>query len=193
MGQILDKLDELGLAENTLVIFTSDHGEMLGAHGMREKNVFYEESSHIPLLLRMPGDIPAGPVVDGYVSLVDLFPTILDYLDIPQHDSDRASLRDLMEGRETTHGDYVVTEWDYRGDVSPNYMVVADGWKLMIPYTESSQVINALYDLNTDPHEVNNLLGKNPTSSEYLERAERLRRYLLNGLKSMKTLSGREK
>ena len=50
VGKILDKLDEHGLAENTLVIFTSDHGEMLGAHGMREKNVFYEESAHIPLI-----------------------------------------------------------------------------------------------------------------------------------------------
>jgi len=80
VGKILDKVDELGLADNTMVIFTSDHGEMLGAHGMREKNVFYEESSHIPLLMRFPDEINPATNVGGYISLVDLFPTILYYL-----------------------------------------------------------------------------------------------------------------
>ena len=80
VGEILDKLDTLGIADQTLVIFTSDHGEMLGAHGMREKNIFYEESAHIPLLIRFPGEVQPATTVEGYVSLVDLFPTILDYL-----------------------------------------------------------------------------------------------------------------
>jgi len=96
LGKLFDKLDELNLTENTLVIFTSDHGEMLGAHGMREKNVFYEESSHIPLIMRFPGEIEAGATVDGYISLIDLFPTILDYLNIPEHASDGVSLRGLI-------------------------------------------------------------------------------------------------
>ena len=60
-----------------MVIFTSDHGEMLGAHGMRDKFVFYEESSHIPLLMRFPVEIKSNKAVDGYVSLVDLFPTLV--------------------------------------------------------------------------------------------------------------------
>jgi len=164
VGKILDKLDELGLSENTLVIFTSDHGEMLGAHGMREKNVFYEESAHIPLMIRLPGEINSETTVDGYVSLVDLFPTILDYLNIEAHPSDGKSLRDLIEGTDSEHGKYVVTEWDYRGDISPNYMIIKDGWKLMIPYSKSSPVINAMYNLNADPYEMNNLIGKNPNS-----------------------------
>ena len=54
IGQIMKTLEEEGIAEHTMVIFTSDHGEMLGAHGMREKNVFYEESSHVPLMIKMP-------------------------------------------------------------------------------------------------------------------------------------------
>ena len=98
VGKILDKLDSLGLADQTLVIFTSDHGEMLGAHGMREKNIFYEESAHIPLLIRFPGEVQAETTVDGYVSLVDLFPTILDYLEVPEKESDGKSLRGLIEG-----------------------------------------------------------------------------------------------
>jgi arylsulfatase A-like enzyme len=184
VGKILDKLDELGLAENTLVVFTSDHGEMLGAHGLREKNVFYEESAHIPLILRAPFAIDSGVVVDGYVSLVDLFPTILDYLGMEERPNNGNSLRGLIEEvPEGSHGEYVVTEWDYRGPVSPNYMVVADGWKLLIPYTKDSPVINALYNLNEDPHEMNNLLGGNPDRAAYQQRAEELRAHLLEWLK----------
>ena len=97
-SDILKKFDELGLAENTLVIFTSDHGEMLGAHGMREKNVFYEESAHIPLLIRFPNKIKSNTRVDGYVSNIDLFSTILDYLEIGSHKSDGKSLHGLMDG-----------------------------------------------------------------------------------------------
>jgi len=112
VGKILDKLDELDLTENTMVIFTSDHGEMLGAHGMREKNVFYEESSHIPLMISLPKEINQGTNVAGYISLVDLFPTILDYLDVEEHPTDGKSLRGLIEGSDNEHGDYVVTELD---------------------------------------------------------------------------------
>jgi arylsulfatase A-like enzyme len=182
VGILLDKLDELNLTEKTLVIFTSDHGEMLGAHGMREKSTFYEESSHIPLIIRFPGEIEAGTTVDGYISLIDLFPTILDYLEIPEHDSDGVSLRGLIEGTDTEHGRYVVTEWDFRGPTEPNYMVLKDGWKLMIPYTKSSTVLNALYDLNTDPHEINNLIGNNPNAEDHKAKAEELRGYLLEWL-----------
>jgi arylsulfatase A-like enzyme len=183
VGAILNTLDKHGLTENTLVIFTSDHGEMLGAHGLREKNVFYEESAHIPLLIRLPRRINSNATVDGYVSLVDLFPTILDYMQVRKYKSDGKSLRGLIDGTDREHGKYVVTEWDYRGDVSPNYMILKDGWKLMIPYSKTSKVLNAMYDLNTDPHEMNNLLGKNPNRHRYAEKAEELRVCLLEWLK----------
>ena len=149
---------------------------------MREKNVFYEESSHIPLLIRDPGSIDQNVKVEGYVSLVDLFPTILDYLGMEEVDSDGKSLRGLIEGTDNEHGQYVVTEWDYRGDIESNYMVVKDGWKLMIPYTKESKVLNAMYDLNTGPHEMNNLLGNNPDRANYEEKAEELRADLLEWL-----------
>jgi len=180
VGKILDKLEELGIAEKTMIIFTSDHGEMLGSHGMREKNVFLEESAHIPLFISSLGDINAQSTVEGYVSLVDLFPTILDYLNVPDAPSDGKSLRGLINGTDTEHGQYVVTEWDR--DNTPNYMVVKDGWKLMIPYTIHSTVINAMYDLNSDPYEMNNLLGNNPNRTIYLQKAEELRTCLLEWL-----------
>ena len=182
VGKILDKLDEHNLTENTLVIFTSDHGEMLGAHGMREKNVFYEESAHIPLLMRFPNVITPNTEVDGYVSLIDLFPSILDYLEVGDYAADGTSVRDLIEGNETDHGKYVVTEWSSSGDRTPNYMIVKDGWKLMIPFTRSSSVMNALYNLNTDPHEMDNILAKDTYLGQYYNIVEDLRGSLLEWL-----------
>ncbi len=182
VGKMLAALDKHGLTDNTLVIFTSDHGEMLGAHGLREKNVFYEESAHIPLMIRYPGAIKENTRVHGYVSLVDLFDTILDYLKIKPSTSDGTSLRALIEGTDSEHGRYVVTEWDYRGDIESNYMIVKDGWKLIIPYSRESKVINAMYNLNRDPHEMNNLLGKNPNRYRHADKAEELRACLLEWL-----------
>ncbi len=187
VGKILDKVDELGLADNTLIIFTSDHGEMLGAHGMREKNVFYEESAHVPLLVRYPGKVKNKTVVNGYISTLDLFPTILDYLNIEKYKTDGTSLRGLIDGTDSQHGKYVVQEWDYRGDIESNYMIVKEGWKLIIPYSENSKVINALYDLNTDPNEMNNLLGTNPEKQNYAGRTEDLRGSLLEWLRKNKS------
>jgi len=65
--------------------------------------------------------------------------------------------------------------------------MVKDGWKLIIPYTESSKVINVLYDLNTDPHEMNNLLGTNPDKEKYKNKAEDLRKSLLEWLRKNKS------
>ncbi|NQY62917.1 MAG: sulfatase-like hydrolase/transferase [Alteromonadaceae bacterium] len=183
MGKIFAKLDEHNLTEKTLIIFTSDHGEMLGAHGMREKNVFYEESAHIPLLVRLPQAIKQNIEVEGSVSTLDLFSTILDYLNMGQHPSDGKSLRGLIEGTDKEHGEYVVTEWDYNGPSQPNYMVVKNGWKLMVPYSKDSSIVSVLYDLNTDPHEMNNLIGRNPNKqANNVEKALELRSDLLTWL-----------
>lgn len=183
MGKIMDKLDKTGLADNTLIIFTSDHGEMLGAHGLREKNVFYEESAHIPLLMRFPKGIKAGTTVSNYVTNVDLFATIFDYLGYEGTQSDGLSLRDVIENKKSTRPDYVVTEWNYRGDAEPNYMIIKNGWKMFIPQTETSRVIDVLFDLNKDPFEMNNLLGSNKEKLKYSAKVEELKRDLVEWLK----------
>ncbi len=182
VGKILQKLDDLGLSENTLVIFTSDHGDMLGAHGMREKNVFYEESAHIPLMIRLPKKIKSKTTVNGYVSTIDLFATINDYLRMPEQPSDGKSLRGLIEGTDKLHGKYVVTEWLYNEDKQPAYMILKDNWKMFIPYSAESSVINVLYNLKEDPYEMNNLLGSNPDRKKYEGKANELRDDLLNWL-----------
>lgn len=79
-ARLLRALDESGATENTLVVFTSDHGEMFGAHGRRAKNIFYDEACHVPLLLRLPNDIPAGHASDACLATVDLMPTLLSLM-----------------------------------------------------------------------------------------------------------------
>jgi len=83
IGRILDALDKQGLADNTLVVFTSDHGEMFGAHGRRAKNIFYEEACRIPFLLRWPGHIAPGTASDACLGSPDIMPTLLGLLGIP--------------------------------------------------------------------------------------------------------------
>jgi arylsulfatase A-like enzyme len=187
IGKILDKVDELGLTNNTMIIFTSDHGENLGAHGMREKNVFYEESAHVPTLISFPGKINPNTVVNGYVSNIDLFATINDYLQIPEQASDGKSLRGLIEGTDQTHGKYVVTEWHSDPSKWPSYMIVKGDWKMLIPSTATSPVIDALYNLKNDPYEMNNLMGSNPNKANYTQKINELHTDLLTWMQKNKS------
>jgi arylsulfatase A-like enzyme len=173
VGAILDKLDELGLSENTLVVFTSDHGEMLGNHGLRGKFNFYEESSHVPMMIRFPGRIKPGITITSPTSNMNLFATILDYLDMPATPSDGTSLRGLIEGGDDEDA-YVVTEWLSNLDTKPSHMVLKDGWKLMLPDPSANNVVKALYSLNDDPHELNNLLADNTVAVEYESKVKEL-------------------
>ena len=80
---LLDELDALGLARDTLVVFTSDHGEAFGEHGVFLHDDLYRETLHVPLVLRFPGRLPAGRRVDARARLLDLMPTVLDLLGVP--------------------------------------------------------------------------------------------------------------
>ena len=131
--------------------------------------MFYEESVHIPLMIRFPGRIHAGSVVDAPVSQIDLFATILDYLGAGAFDSDGASLRRYLEGSAPEEDPFAVAEWNWRGPVQPNLMVRTRDWKYFVPNTADSTVMNVLYDLKNDPYEVNNLLGSHPHADDHRE------------------------
>lgn len=81
-ARLLRGVDELGLCDNTLVVFTSDHGECFGAHGRRAKNIFYDEAIRVPFLMRWPEKIPAGQQSDACLSSIDLLPTLLGLLEL---------------------------------------------------------------------------------------------------------------
>ncbi len=80
IGRLLDAIDEAGIGDNTIVVFSSDHGEMFGAQGRRAKNIFYEEAARIPFLVRWNGSIPAGIISHACLSTVDIMPTILSLM-----------------------------------------------------------------------------------------------------------------
>ncbi len=152
LGRILKKLDERGLAENTLVIFTTDHGDMVGAHGCVGKSIFgfYDDLVRIPMVMRVPGRIRPGTRLNQPVSQVDLMPTILDYLGqkVPQPIHGQ-SLRPLLEGRSTAWRDYAFCQ---RADAGR--MLRTERWKYF--YRGKNKIV-ALYDLQNDPHEDRNL------------------------------------
>lgn len=101
MGRVLDYLDESGLADNTIVIYTSDQGFFLGEHGWYDKRFMYEESLRMPFLMRFPGKIEAGSVDEHLVLNADFMPTLLDYagVTIPE-DLQGQSFRKIVEGEE---------------------------------------------------------------------------------------------
>jgi arylsulfatase A-like enzyme len=154
LGRILAALDELKLTDRTLVIFTSDHGNMLGQHGMMEKGsgAFYDDLMRVPLLVRLPGRIPAGRTCDAPATSVDVAPTILDYLGAgPRAHGHGRSLRPFLDGAPAD--DRPV--FGERGDVekpSVSRMIRTRQWKLcLLPKGE-----NELFDLQKDPDEIHN-------------------------------------
>lgn len=182
VGKILDKLDELQLAENTLVVFVSDHGEMLGAHGMRGKFNFYEESVRVPFLIRYPKKIESGQTISTPISALNIFPTILDYAGLESVPTDGFSLRGVMEGTESLKYDFAVSEWQWSNIKVPSIMIRTDRWKLMTTHRKGGENVEVLFDLKNDPHEMNNLLGINPERFKYREIAEELRSKLVGYL-----------
>ncbi len=183
VGRILNKLGQLGLEDNTLVVFTSDHGEMAGDHGLHSKMVFYEGSAHIPLIARLPGAVAGGTVVNAPVSHVDLFATILDYLRMPFHKSDGRSLRNLIEGKGDNGIDYCVSEWG--ASRGPTLMIRTKDFKYICSHSSKFPSVDALYNLKDDPDEMNNLIGANPDRARYKKQVEKMRTRLISWLEKI--------
>jgi len=112
--------------------------------------------------------------VKAPVSNMDLFATILDYLQMPAHPSDGNSLRGLIEGTVSEKDAYVVTEWLSDPQGKPTHMVLKGGWKLMRPDPAAEKVTSALYNLNDDPHELKNLLADNTDTRAYAAKVTEL-------------------
>jgi len=152
LGRVLKKLDDLGLTENTLVVFTTDHGDMVGAHGCVGKSVggFYDDLVRIPLVMRLPGRIKPGTTVDQCVSQIDYMPTILDYLGLPIPEGIHGrSTRPLIEGQDVQWRDYAFCQ---RANASR--MIRTAQYKYAIRPKPRAVM---LYNLENDPNEDHNL------------------------------------
>ncbi|MFW6154509.1 MAG: sulfatase-like hydrolase/transferase [Planctomycetota bacterium] len=161
VGTLLDTLDELGIADDTVVVFTSDNGFFLGEHrGLGDKRLSYEESMRIPLLLRYPRLTKAGGTIDEMMLNIDLGPTLLDLAGVkPAPVMQGLSAAPLLAGRTTDwRKSFLYEYWRDLTPVVPRTICVrTDRWKYT-RYPDLDQ--HELYDLKTDPHEMANLADR---------------------------------
>ena len=189
VGKITSALERAGVADNTVVVFTSEHGDMMGDHGMLEKRSFYEEASRVPLLMRVPWLSRESTRVSGSVGHIDLVPTLLDLSghDVPSNLQGN-SLRPVMEGSSDLSDNDVFIQWNgtsreivdrFLGSAEINRMlalpwrsvVTPDRWKLNLCAGDRCE----LYDLNSDPYERNNLFDDPAQRDRIRDMAARIR------------------
>jgi len=156
IGRLLNRLDALGLTENTIVVFTSDHGDMMGSHGLQDKGFMYEEAHRIPLLIRKPGQT-RGFRCDELVYNMDIMPTLLELIDEDLEDKlDALSLKPHLEGKTDRGRDALYLEFHgIRYLHTQRGLVTRDGYKYIFNPDDDDE----LYDLNTDPAEMDNLIA----------------------------------
>jgi arylsulfatase A-like enzyme len=174
VGAILRTLEELGLADNTIVIYSSDHGDMMGSHRLLAKTVMYEESVKVPWIMRIPQLGSKQRIIEDCVSHIDLVPTLLDLMGFsPDKRLPGRSLAPLIKGG-SPPDDHVYIEWNpftirsitprsipsvSREDVERverayvRTVISPDGWKLSLSDKDKSQ----LFNLREDPLEETNL------------------------------------
>jgi choline-sulfatase len=159
IGRLLDALDELGIADTTIVVYTTDHGDNLLEHGLFQKHCFYEGAVGVPLIVRAQGTVPAGTVSRTLVSLIDLFPTLgeMTCVPVPESVEGRSVYPALIE--EPMQEIPVYSEFYSWG--APERMMIKGDFKYIHTIDENAQ----LYNLSTDPEEVYNL-AKDPSYSD---------------------------
>jgi choline-sulfatase len=163
IAELLDVLDRT--RQEAIVVFVSDHGDMLGERGLWFKMSFFEGSSRVPMMIAAPGIEPG--LIDTPVSTLDLCPTLCDLAGVSMAEvmpwTDGESLLPLMRGGERDSP--VAMEYAAEGTVSPMIALCAGRWK----YTNCAADPEQLFDLETDPHEMRNL-ADDPAHADTLER-----------------------
>jgi arylsulfatase A-like enzyme len=164
VGRMLDYLEKEGLADNTIVIYSSDQGFYLGEHGWFDKRWIFEESARTPLLVRWPGVTKGGSVSKDIVSTLDFAETFLDAAGVPvPAEMQGRSLRPILAGQRPadwrTSFYYQYYEWPQPHRVRPHYGVITDRYKL-VHFVGTADDYWELYDRQADPHELRNVLGE---------------------------------
>ncbi len=179
IGKILRGLDELGLWDDTLVIFSSDHGDMMGAHQMVQKLPLYDECMHIPLIVRPPGGTSGRCDAEHLVcNGIDLYPTLCDYAGVtPPIALPGASLRPLVEpGTDAPWRDEVVAVTRIGGPRGPQGRMVRTARYKYMAY-ESGTYREQLFDMERDPGEMVNLAISSRYRTVLQDHRDRLRRW----------------
>lgn len=163
-GRILQALEASGQADNTIIVYTSDHGEMVGDHGFMSKGVFYEEAATVPLAIHVPWLSRDRVDFDGPFSQIDLVPTLLELMGQGIPDGlDGVSRAGCLADPSSWRDENIVVEWNDGSDptISGRCLVTDDGWKLNLFHGDDPE----LYDLNTDPAELHSL-GTDPAQQD---------------------------
>lgn len=163
VGRVLDYLEEKGMMDNTLVVYTSDQGFYMGEHGWFDKRFMYEESMHTPLIMHLPKGLNAKGDIAEMVQNIDYGPTFLELagVKVPE-DMHGVSLLPLLKGEHPTDWRkalyYHFYEYPAEHMVKRHYGVRTDRYKLIHFYNDIDQW--ELYDLEKDPNELHNLYGE---------------------------------
>ncbi len=184
IGKILDAIEKAGISDNTIVVFTSEHGDQLGDHGILHKMVMYEETVKVPMLIKVPW-LPKIRIAGRY-SHIDTVPTLLDLMGFDIPDSLPGESRaEVIAGSAELDSDAIIA-WHGRGldgltlpmsplelqrDIPHRVIVAADGWKLNLAVGDYCE----LYDLNTDPYEQKNLFYRGDYGEKAVEMARKIR------------------
>lgn len=181
VGKLLDALEASGQADRTLVVFTSDHGEMMGDHARVSKMVFYEASLRVPLIMRFPGQIPEGVTMEAPASGADVAPTILDCLGVPVPASMHGrSLLPVAQGRDPEFDLAYAELGENLERPMGQRMARSREWKLAFWRQRAF-----LYHLLEDPDETRNLLDPAHRAEKWVGEARRLRQAMLDRLEAM--------
>ncbi len=170
IGRILDTLESTGKADDTIIVFAGDNGLAVGCHGLMGKQNLYDHSVRVPLIISGPG-IPKGVQAGGLCYLNDIYATICELTDIPVPQSvEGKSLVPMLENKNSKIRDSLFLAYTkiHRG------IRTKDSWKL-IKYNVNGKQTSQLFDLNTDPHEINNLAGEEKNSERLNELSAKLK------------------
>ncbi len=159
LARVLRALEESGQADTTIIVYTSDHGEMMGDHLLMQKGNFFEESVRVPLAIHVPWLSRRRVDLNGLFSQVDLMPTLLDLMGLePTAPCDGRSRAELLVDPSARQDDHLVVEWN-----SPSLpaedsrsVVTSDGWKLNLYRDDLAE----MFHLESDPGELHNLAGE---------------------------------
>ncbi|MEO0510461.1 MAG: sulfatase-like hydrolase/transferase [Verrucomicrobiota bacterium] len=150
VGRLLSQLDSLGLRDNTIVVFTSDHGYHMGEHGHYQKKTLYENATRVPLIISVPGQPNAGVRTESYVEMIDFYRTLSDLAGLPEpYFPKGVSLEPIINDPTISVRDSAFSQID------SNYSIRMDQWR----YTKYSNGDFELYDHTTDADELVNLAG----------------------------------
>jgi len=172
IGRVLDELDELELTERTLVVFLSDHGEMMGEFAAWTKGAGgYEALTRVPLIVRWPGRIRAGAVVEQPVSLVDVFPTLCEATEepVPPGVTGRSLLALARTGVDEGRSDVVFSELGHPAHGWRQLELARSATHKLVHYNTPEGAVTQLFDLARDPWEVRNLAGDEEHASVQAE------------------------